>query len=255
MTNIKVVKISALRNSEFIQYFTQILSVMQRRDPQQLGVSDECNRLKTLMAQAEGLLAGRRGHVLSERLMQLDTRRERALQSIRRMVEGYRLSHVESERNAAQKLFLHMNAFGTNIARDNYQGQTTLVRKLVADLNGNSELSLSVATLGLLSRVNELATANQLFDDDYITRAEDQGNYTAESILSMRTEITAAWVELREMLYGQNRVNRGADPWGATVKAINGLSDNYISLIARRQRGSSGLPEDQPLEDEGLTNA
>ena len=242
------IKISGLRNGEFIQLFTDILSIVEENGPSALQVSVQYNQLKTLVNEAEAMLNARRGHVLSETLQKLDMRRENALNGLQRIIEGSLFSPLEGNRNAAVLLKNHLNGFGNNIARDNYQSQSTMVRRLISDLTTLPDLAASVSTLGLESWITELSDANLQFATLYLARARDTGSSSPESVRLKRAVVSEAWYGLRDRLNAHFTISDGAAPYAETIRFVNGLMEYYNNLLNRRANGGAFLPENV-LED------
>ena len=240
------IKVSALRNAEFIQLFTEILSIVQENSPSALQVSGQHAKLHTLVAEAEALLNARRGHVLSEKLQKLDARRENALNGFQRILDGFSYSTQEVQRNAALLLKTHLSGFGSNIARDNYQSQTTMVRRLLSDVTTVPELSAAVSLLGLEGWITELSDANNQFAIQFLARARDTGSASPESVRLKRTEVSEAWFTLRDRLNAHYTISEGAAPYAETIRFINGLMEYYNNLLSRRANRSEAVPDALP---------
>jgi hypothetical protein len=244
------IKLSSLRNGEFIQLFTEILSIVQENGPSALQVSVQHARLQALVAEAEALLNARRGHVLSEKLQKLDARRENALNGFQRILDGFSYSTLEAQRNAALLLKTHVSGFGNNIARDNYQSQTTMVRRLLSDFTTLPDLAAAVSLLGLEGWIAELSDANQQFATQFLARARDTGSASPESVRLKRTAVSDAWFTLRDRLQAYYTISEGAPPYAETIRFINGLMEYYNNLLARRANRSEAVED--PLTEDAL---
>lgn len=198
---------------------------------------------QTLVNEAEALRNARRGDLLSEQLQQLDMRRENALIGLQRIIEGSMFSPVAANRTAAVLLKNHRDRFGSKIARDNCQSQTTMVRRLIKDLSTIPGLVAAVSTLGLESWLTELTVANGQFGTQYLVRTRDTSGGSTETLRRKREATAEAWYALNDRPNAHNIINDGAAPYADTFRYINGLMEYYINLLLRRCSNGIEVPE------------
>ncbi len=240
------IRISALKNKEFIQFFTDVLAIIQQTGPIVLSVQTQYQQLETVLAEADALLHNRRTHKLSTQLEALDARRESAMNGLLRLIEGYLYSTDVQQKTFAETLQNHINGFGGNPARDNYQGQTTMVRRLLSDFSNQPDLHQSIAGLGLSAWLTELSSANLAFSAQYLARAQDTSLGSPESVSRKRNDVIAAWNKLRTRLNSHYDIEDGIEPWAGTINFINSLSGYYTNLLIKR--GNKHAARETPAE-------
>lgn len=243
-------KFTNLRNNEFLQFMTDSLVVVAQNDPAALQVSDLYAALQQQVQEADKMLKVRRGHILSRTLAEYDARREAALTGMQRTMEGARYSPLPAEREAAERLQNHFAGFGKYLTKYNYQGQTAVVRNLIAELSEDSQLQAAVTALGMQKWVDELQTVNTQFQAGFVNRATDMGNSTPQSLGLKRMAITSVWHKMERRLNAHFEISGGGAPWSDAIAGLNGVIENYQALLARRQQG---LPDEEDSVTEEST--
>jgi hypothetical protein len=216
---------------------TDILAIVQKNDPAALKVTEPYNTLKAKLDSIESLFKIQQGNVISDELFTIDARRDAAINGILALVNAHTYNTDANLKAQALLLQNHLSAFGSGIARDNYQSQTASIRNILQDWNARPELTAAVAALQMQAWQTELEAANTLFSDKYLARAQETGAASPENIKSKRAEANEAWYALRDLINAYFTIEKGAPPYGPTVSFINGLIENYNNLIARRGRG------------------
>jgi hypothetical protein len=235
---INAIKLQALRNGEYIQLMLDIVKIIDKKGPDTLQVAEEYTALKDEVAELETLFKIAQGNLITDELIALDARRDNAITGIQAMVTAFTYSTLPEQKQAAQQLELHLGTFGSNIARDNYQSQTTVIRNIIDDWTMQPNLQAAVSILNLGSWLSELEAANTLFADKYLDRAEESGRATPESIRLRRETTNTVYYALRDRLNAFWVILKGAEPYGSTIQFINGLTTYYNSLLNRRATDS-----------------
>ena len=236
---IKSIKLSNLRNGEYIQLMTDILMVLAQNNPAALEIAEPYQHLKTLVGKIEMLFREARGSSISKDLIELDTRRDRALNGITIIINGYTYCADTVLKSHALALQNHLAAFGTGIARDNYQEQTAVIRKLLTDWNEKQVLSIALTALHLDNWKDELAESNTLFTERYMARVEEAVTATPGNIKDLRLQTNEIWFALRDRMNAWFTLEDGAEPFGSTVNTINIVIEEYRRVM--RGRGKLGM--------------
>jgi hypothetical protein len=231
---IKSIKLPNLRNGEYIQLMTDILMVLAQNNPASLEIAEPYQQLKTLVGKIEKLFREAKGSSLTRELMELDTRRDHALNGITIIINGYTYCADSVLKSHAISLQNHLTAFGTGIARENLNAQTAILRKLLNDWNEKQALSTALTALHLDKWKDELAAANNLFTERYMARTEEAVTATPGNIKDLRTETNRAWFALRDRLNAWFTLEDGAEPFGSVAGTINSLMENYREVMKRR---------------------
>lgn len=231
---IQSIRLQSLRNAEYIQLMLDVAGLVNENDPAVLKVEAKHTALQQEVNQLEELFKIAQGNIITDELIAIDTRRDNALVGIQTLINGHSYSTNAANQLAARQLELHINNFGSNIARDNYQSQTTTIRNILDDWNRQADLQAAINTLTLTDMVAELAAANTLFAERYKARAKAIGNATNESLGLRRETTNIAYYALRDRINAFWVIEEGGEPYATVTKNINGLLTNYMNLLNRR---------------------
>lgn len=245
--SINSIDLSKLRNGEYSQFLLDVLFFVDKNDPAVLLVQAQYNQLATLSQGIEKLFKVDQGNTLSDELVLLDERRDNAINGISAMIAGHTYSPDATVKANARLLADHLAIFGTGIARDSYQSETASLRNIVNDWNNAPELGAALTALNLVPWKTEIATANTLFGEKYLARAEDNGKASPDTIKAKRLEANNAYYKLRDRINSYYDINEGADPFGKTVNSLNGLIENYNTLLSRRVSGEAEVVAATPV--------
>jgi hypothetical protein len=235
MTN--KISVNRLRNGEFLQFHNNVISIITDNNPDALLVTAQFNPLKNATAEAEALFNKERGSSFTEELTLLDERRDKAINGIFFFLEAHQ-NHFDAAINSNTRVLkTNLDAHGTGIARENYQVETTIIKKVVTDWATKPELAAAVAALGLTNWLAELDTANKAFDAKFLERNKHQGATASDKLKEKRVEVVAAYEKLVRRINSQFDINEGAEPFGKTVRELNVLIEKFNRLLAGRGKG------------------
>jgi hypothetical protein len=231
------IKLKSLRNGEFLQFSNNVISIITDNNPDALLVTALFNPMKNATAEAEALFNKERGSSITEELTLLDERRDKAINGILLFLESHQNHFDAAISNATRVLKTNLDAHGTGIAKENYQVETTILKKIVADWTTKPELAAAVTTLGLTSWLAELDAANKAFDAKFLERNKQQGAAPTDKLKEKRVEVVAAYEKLVKRINSQFDINEGAEPFGKTVRELNVLIEKFNRLLAGRGKG------------------
>ena len=243
---IKSIALKDLRNGEVLQFNTDILAIVNLNNPLVLKVQPEYNNLLVVNQVIEGLFKTDSSNPITEELQALDARRDAAINGMIAVINGYSYHFNAAINTHATHLKNHLNLFGAGIARDNYQSETTTLRTIINDWINKPELAVAVTALNLIDWKNELETANTSFASKWLTRTQELGAVSSDTIKAKRTDAANAYYTLRETLDAYNTINKGADPFGKTINELNALIDQYNVLLAGRKGGGTNVTPSVP---------
>ena len=141
-----------------------------------------------------------------------------------------------------------LDRYGTQIYRLNYQAETTTLSNLVNDLQSDPEVATALQTLNLVALVEELKTANNLFNENYLLRVKALSQAPDDSPVDLRKEATIRYRNLVEWMEAYIVIN-GPEPYEPLVKQVNELIAQYNEMIKIRKSKSDEDTNEEPGEE------
>lgn len=131
----------------------------------------------------------------------------------------------------------NMALYGSGIARLNYRTETATINNLIRDWENKPELTNAVATFNLSAWINEMKTANDLFNTTYLSRTQEYGYASTEAIKSKREEVDAAYYALRDSIDTIHLlVEMPLSPYETVInQQLNTLTDQYNILLVNKK--------------------
>ncbi|MGH1388354.1 DUF6261 family protein [Kordia sp.] len=237
---------SRYRNSEFLQYMKDVLELVNANDVDVLQLTTQRDALATLTSQMDNLFQQEQSSGITQELIDLDTRRDKAFMGIKANLEAYNYHYDERMQSAARSLLFNLNNYGTNIPRMNYQAETAVIDSMLSDWETETDLVNAITTTGLANWIAELKTANEAFNDRYLARISESAANPATSFTSVREVTTNAYRELTAHVeahatLGSNVVHQ------ELVNEFGVLAKQYNQTVGLRL--SSGTTEESSEED------
>jgi hypothetical protein len=237
------IDISKLRNSEFIQFLSDVLDITNVNNPIALNIKDQFDNLSLSRDTLSALFVTEKGSTITDVVAALDTRRDRAIVGISTVANGFTYHFDAAIAKHATDIGWQIGQYGNSIAKENYQSQTTIITSLVADLKSKPELIAAVTALQLTTWVAELEAANIAFNNAYLQRTQQLGAASPDTILAKRLEANANYYELRNYIDSYFIINKGALPFSKATNELNALIAQYNTMMA----GKSAAPKVPPV--------
>lgn len=138
-----------------------------------------------------------------------------------------------------------MELYGSGISRLNYQAETATLNNIIRDWENKPELIDAISSFNLSPWVNELKTANEEFNTKYLSRTQEYGDASPETIKLKREETNVAYYALRDRIDALHLlVETPPSPYATVINQLNALTDQYNKLLVNRTDSSSlGTPE------------
>jgi len=244
---INSIKLQTLRNSEYIQFFTDVLKVVSNNNPEALEVKALYDALHSKANEIESLFKVSQGSMVTKEIENLDARRDKAINGVTLIIQALTYSADLTVSNYAKTLEAHLSLFGTGIAKDNYLSETTVLRNIVNDWKTKPDLKEAITTLQLLSWQTEMEQANNEFSETYSKRNDQLAGASGDKLKALRLEGNEAYYKLRTRLNSYLDINEGTDPWATTVNQINQNINNYLALLNRRNNSGANDQGELPL--------
>ncbi|AXG70818.1 hypothetical protein KORDIASMS9_03064 [Kordia sp. SMS9] len=240
---------SRYRNSEFLQYMKDVLELVNAQDVDALQLTAQRDDLLSMTQQMDTLFQQEQSSGITQELIDLDTRRDRAFMGIKGLLESHEYHYEEVMQNAARSLLYNLNSFGTNIPRMNYQAETAVIDSMLADWSTEPDLTAAITTTGISNWVAELTAANAGFNDRFLARVSESAANTSKSFTTMRDDsntvyrVLVAHIEAHATL-GTNATHQ------SLVNEISELATQYNQTVNARLRSDTTDTSDTDMSDE-----
>ncbi len=211
------------RHGEFLQYLVDVLTIVDKEDLNALLLQPQRDQLQTLTDQIDDLFNRSQASAITQQLIALDDRRDRAIVGIRAYIESYQYHFDPALVTASTALRNDLNRHGNNIPRLSYQEETIVLSKIIEDWSTTTELTNAVTALNLGNWITELQDANTAFAESYIDRVTETSANPTTTIIGLRIEAITAYRAL--LAHIQAHATLGTN-------AIYDELDNQISTLA-----------------------
>lgn len=230
---INAINISILRNAEYLQFMKNVDSLVHANDPVVLNVTTQLAALSNAITVLNGLFKTQLANEITEELVLIDERRDKAINGLGYVVTGYMYHFDPLLAQAAKVLNDNLKLYGSGIARQNYQAETATINSLVTDWETKPQLVDALLALQLNAWKDELNTANDLFDERYLARTQEYGAANPDTIKEKREETNGVYYTLRDFLNSFSIVQPSAANT-KTLHELNALIDQYNTLLNNR---------------------
>jgi len=230
---INAINISILRNAEYLQFMKDVASLVQTNDPAVLNITAQHGALTTSITILEGLFKTQLANEITQELVLIDERRDKAINGLSFVVTGYMYHFDPTFASAAGLLNDNLKLYGSGVAKQNYQAETATITSIVNDWDSQANLNNAMQVLNLKSWKDELKAANDLFDERYLARTQEYGAANPDTLKARREETNGVYYTLRDFLNSYSIVQ----PTPANTKTlneINALIEQYNTLLANR---------------------
>lgn len=240
---IDAIDLSRLRNAEFLQFMKDFAGLVNANNAATLNVATQYTALAAKNTELENLFKKELSSELTQEILDLDNRRDRAYNGLLFVVQGF-LNHYEPNKvEAATRLKSNLDLYGSGAAKQNYQAETAILNNLVSDWEGKPALSDALNLLGLTSWKDEMKAANTLFNQKYIERTLEYSEASPETLLAKRTETAQAYYTLRQFIDAFS-VTINTPSYQTVTNQVNALIAQYNTLLNNRlARMAADTPE------------
>jgi Family of unknown function (DUF6261) len=232
------IDLRGLRNSEFVQFGTDVSSIVKLNDPQALGVLGQYSAFLSANAAVEALFNKEQASAATDELVALDHQRDNLINGINALVLGYTYSADEAQKKNALLLQANISSYGAGIAKENYQSETAIITNLLDDWTTKPELAAAIVALNLTGWQTQLAAANAAFNAKYLARTQEMGSAPPDSLKEKRALATNDYYKLRDFINSYFTINNGAAPFAKVTNELNALIAQYNNLVAGRGKGT-----------------
>ena len=228
------IELARLRNSEYIQFIKDSLSITLANNPVTLNVKPQYDNLQLGLAALEALFVTEQGSAITEQVTAQDLRRDNAITGITTLVNAYSYHFEPATATHAKNISWQIGQYGNGVARENYQSETSIINGIITDFNTKPELVAAITALQLTPWKLELEAANDAFNAAYLLRTQQLGAASPDTILATRLETNSKYYEMRDFINSYFTINKGAAPYAKTSGELNALIDQYNTMLAGR---------------------
>lgn len=232
-----------LRNSEFIRYAKDVATVCNLNSPKTLKIEGQLNSFTNTFDELNRLFKIAQGNKLTAELQALDDRRDQALIGIRLYTESFLYRRNEDLTKAAELVLGAYDKYGKRLHRLNYYAETEVIEGLTTDLTTEPELVAAMRTLTVTEWVDELATANRLFNEMFIARSGTNAAKPDGNLEKQRLVCIEQYDNLARHISAHSTLTPSAE-YNKLTKELNDITEGYNTLVAKRinNGGEEELP-------------
>ncbi|MGI9652446.1 DUF6261 family protein [Chryseobacterium sp. RLHN22] len=229
-----------LRNAEYLQYVKDYSGIINLNNPTQLGIEAKLSAFNNRITELEALYKKALASEKTQELLTLDERRDDAINGIYYFLLSQTYHFEADKQQKAQLLLSNMELYGSGISRLNYQAETATLNNIIRDWENKPELIDAISSFNLSPWVNELKNANDEFNTKYLSRTQEYGDASPETIKLKREETNAAYYALRDRIDALHLlVETPPSPYATVINQLNALTDQYNKLLVNRTDGAS----------------
>ncbi|WP_432671458.1 DUF6261 family protein [Flavobacterium sp. SM2513] len=222
---------------------------MDGNEPDYLKVAPQLNAFKSRVTEAEALFILPRESNYSPEIQALDTLRDTNFRGIRQVISGY-TNHYDSQISAAANLLTkNIKLYGPQIAKLNYQAETSVITSMTKDWDDKPELTNAINVLNLKEWSVELKKNNTDFDTLYTQRTQEYGGRTQDKLKIKREEVAQAYLVLIENINARNTLD-DTGMYTKVINELNALSDQYTNMLHIRKGRKGGDDADDTASED-----
>lgn len=222
-----------LRNANYLQFQKDFLAIISRNDPSALKVESKYDDLTAKTEELEGLFKKALANPISKELLELDGRRDDAVNGIYYTALANSYHYDPATKQAADALLANINLYGSGIARLNYQAETATINNMITDWENKPELVDAINILKLKAWKDELNAVSTEFGSRYLDRTQDYGNATPETLKLKREETDAVYYALRDRINALHLlIETPPSPYSTVINQLNALIQQYNLLVS-----------------------
>uniref|UniRef100_A0AB33KWL9 Hemagglutinin n=1 Tax=Tenacibaculum sp. Pbs-1 TaxID=3238748 RepID=A0AB33KWL9_9FLAO len=220
-----------------------ILQLVNLQDVDVLALTNPTNELTTIVNRIDSLYQQVQGSTLTQEIITLDTRRDKAISGIKMILNGYENHFNEAIVSAAKTLLATINAHGTNIIRKSYQEQTAILDSISKDFETEPELIQAISLLDLTTWVAELKNANTEFSAKYIERVGETAASPENNIQELRTEASLTYRKLVLHIEAHATLSEN-EAYPTLLNEVDVLAKQYNLVVDNRSKSSTPTTEE-----------
>ncbi len=226
------------RNGEYLQYMTDITELLSKQDLETLQLTAQKVTLDSIVHKIDAAFKQSQGSELTQEVVALDERRDRAIVGLRGVIDSYRYHFDSTITDAASILNNIIAAHGDNIQRLSYQEETAIINSIVKDMETEAEAIAAVATLHLGSWLAELKESNITFSAKYLDRVGEAALHPSSDIPKLRVQATEAYRTLVNHILAHATLGN-TEAYTILLNQIDILAGQYNQVVNNRSNSGN----------------
>ncbi|MFC4231565.1 DUF6261 family protein [Parasediminibacterium paludis] len=172
---IKKISLKQLVATELYQFFSLVLGIVDVANPTVSKIKTQRDVLNDLIHKLQAAINKEKGFALTKVIEALDTRRDNAISGLMMWIAGLTKHPNSVTKEAAKIVKAYLDTHGNAIASQNYQTESAILSKIVADYKSNAAWKIALDGLGGKDWMDEIEAANTAFITTYQQRTSDMG--------------------------------------------------------------------------------
>jgi hypothetical protein len=234
MIRIRTFYLPQLHNGEHTAFHKESHEHLLHANPEQLGVSEQATTYDNAIIDQKRSIDIFSASEKSSESEKLDKRRDRGYSAFKAYLKVYANDEDVALCEAAERILFVIRKSAVENGDPLTLGlakETTAINSLLRNLEPlHSDIELTGAT----ARLNELATANHLFEELQIERNIEKAGKHSGNVKTARAATDAAYNAIVERINAQALLY-GGDVFDAYIKEQNAVIDKYANLVAQRK--------------------
>ncbi len=232
---------SLLRLNELLGYFNEIITYLIGADLEGLQITSPVEKLNNKVEEALAAANRTTASGFTERICQLDNRRDESFVAFRNFMEASTHRRDEAIVNAAEQICRIIRTHNWSLYSRGYKIQSAKMASLLKELN-QSENQALILQLEAASWYSEMLEDNNAFnqqsEENSIAKNEEINYDTQEIYKSARL----ACEELFEAIEVLNRIAPN-EKYDAIAKFINECNQKYLTVARSRKTKNANAAE------------
>jgi len=239
---INSVNFKLFRKSESVQFFNDIVTLCSESNPQALNIEAQLSTLNECVNSLNSNFATDRSSEITNDLISLDQRRDKAIVCLRMLTEGFTNHYDSAKSDAATLLLQTIDKYGNKISKMNYQAETSTLDNLGDELQNDAKAAELVSQLGLSDLVGEMIEANTAFNTRYLDRVKEKAGGNEIAIGELIKESVANFRLLTAHIEAHSTLDPSAEI-STLIDRINELTERY-NLTVKRKHTDNEVDDD-----------
>lgn len=223
-------KLAYYRNGLFMGFLSDLVSITDTFDLKGLQLEGVMASIKNNVAALKEVYIIPKKNGNTEKLEQLDLRRDMAILGVQGVAEVY-LKHYDADFvSAAKAILIAIYKYDKRIDRLNYLLESENIRNLVKEFETDRELINALTKLSLSDWAAELKAANNAFNAVFLLRNDELAEQPDQNLTELRLPAIENFKNLEELLFAYNKINPKTD-YEKIINKLDELKQKYDALL------------------------